>query len=54
MSPLLFLLPALSVYLVVRAAMHRRIGRSKWFAHYLFMAAFIFCIFLFELWINLR
>lgn len=54
MSPLLFLLPAFSVYLVIRAAMHKRIGRRRWFIHYLFMAGLIFCVFLFELWMHLR
>ena len=54
MNPLLFLLPAFAVYLVFRAFMHKRSAKPKWFAHYLIMAAFILCIFIFELWMHLR
>lgn len=54
MNPLLFLLPAFAVYLVIRAVMHKRSGRGKWFVHYLFMAGFTMCLFVFELWMNLR
>lgn len=54
MNPLLFILPAFAVYLIIRAVMHKRIGRTKWFIHYLFMAGLMLCIFFFELWMNLR
>ena len=54
MNPLLFLLPAFAVYLVIRAVMHRRTGRTKWFIHYLFMAGLMLCIFIFELWMHYR
>ena len=54
MNPLLFILPAFSVYLVIRAVVHKRTGRPRWFVHYLFMAGFILCIFAFELWMHLR
>lgn len=54
MNPLLFLLPAFAVYLVIRAVMHKRSGKPRWFAHYLVMAGFILCIFGFELWMYFR
>lgn len=54
MNPLLFVLPVFAAYLVFRAFMHKRSEKPKWFAHYLIMAAFILCIFLFELWMYLR
>jgi len=53
-NPLLFLLPAFAVYLVIRAVMHKRSGKPRWFAHYLVMAGFILCIFGFELWMYFR
>ena len=54
MNPLLFILPVFAVYLVIRAVMHKRTDRPKWFAHYLIMAAFIMCIFIFELWMHFQ
>lgn len=54
MNPLLFILPAFAVYLIIRAVMHKRIGRTKWFIHYLFMAGLMLCIFFLELWMYLR
>ena len=53
MNPLLFILPAFAVYLIIRAVMHKRIGRTRWFIHYLFMAGLMMCIFCFELWMYL-
>lgn len=54
MNPLLFLLPVFAVYLVFRAISHKRTSRPKWFIHYLFMAGLMMCIFIFELWMQLR
>ena len=54
MNPLLFILPVFAVYLVIRAVMHKRIGRTKWFIHYLFMAGLMLCVFFFEIWMYLR
>lgn len=54
MNPMLFILPAFSVYLVVRAVMHQRANRPRWCVHYLFMAALMLGIFLYELWMISR
>jgi hypothetical protein len=54
MNPLLFFLPAFAVYLVIRAVMHKRAGKPKWFMHYLVMAGFMLCIFAFECWMYFR
>lgn len=54
MNPMLLILPAFSVYLVIRAFMHKRSGRSRWFIHYLFMAGLMLCIFLYEVWMLVR
>ena len=54
MNPLLFMLPAFAVYLVIRAVMHKRQGKTKWFAHYLVLAGFTMCIFIFEVWMHYR
>ena len=54
MNPLLFILPAFSVYLVIRSFMHKKAGRQRWFIHYLFMAGLMMCIFGYELWIHFR
>ena len=50
MNYMLFIMPAFSVYLVIRAVMHKRAGRQRWFIHYLFMAGLMMCIFLYEVW----
>lgn len=53
MNPLLFILPAFSVYLVIRAMMHKKQGRMRWAIHYLFMAGLMMCVFGYELWMHL-
>ena len=52
MNPLLFIMPAFSVYLVFRAIRHKKAGRTKWFIHYLFMAGLMLAVFIFELWMK--
>lgn len=54
MNPLLFILPAFSVYLVIRAMMHKKQGRPRWMIHYLFMAGLMLCVFAYELWMHLH
>ena len=54
MNPLLFILPAFSVYLVIRAMMHKKQGRPRWSIHYLFMAGLMMCVFVYEIWMQLR
>jgi len=54
MNPLLFILPVFSVYLVIRAQMHKKSGRQRWFIHYLFMAGLMMCVFAYELWLHFR
>ena len=45
MNYMLFIMPAFSVYLVIRAVMHKRAGRQRWFIHYLFMASLMIPLF---------
>lgn len=54
MKPLLFILPAFSIYLVIRALMHRKAGRPRWCIHYLFMAGFMMSLFVYEVWMHLQ
>lgn len=54
MNPLLFIMPAFSIYLVIRATMHKKAGRQRWFIHYLFMAALMMCVFAYELWMHFK
>ncbi|MGB0768383.1 MAG: hypothetical protein ACPGYV_11820 [Phycisphaeraceae bacterium] len=54
MNPILFIMPAFSVYLVIRAVMHKNAGRQRWFIHYLFMAGLMMCVFLYEVFLSAR